>query len=440
MLIAFDTPTLTWTPAEWTRLDTGGRVASFTIDRGRTYELDQTDTGRATVEINDRDGLLNPVNPAGPYYGLLEPLLQVLLQRYNPVTDTWHTRFRGFISDYDYVYDPSQQVTRLVLSLVDLFEVLSMIQMEVGAFGNPSPPSVSEDQVWFATAAMDDRVFTVLDQASIPADYYVVFTGNVDVQPTVYSPGEPVLTAVQEAATAEFPGVSNVYVDRLGRLAVHGRLARFNPEDTSAGASVGAWFWTSWRAGDAEEAAATPGTARIKEFAFNRGLSKIINQALATPMRPSKQLTQAQRAAQLVDDAPSQAKYGIRSWSAEDLLTQHGYFGTGTTALQETRKFGEYYVENYKEPKNRITQIGFRTVRPGTLGATPTWELLCELDITDELNVTVSGAGAWYGFNNDLHFVEGIHEQSQPLNPTYDDVTMTLDLSPRSFFSEDPWS
>ena len=64
--IAFDDPTLTWEPT-WTRLDnTDNLVTSYTIDRGRQYELDTTDTGRATVEITDTDGILDPTNPPAP--------------------------------------------------------------------------------------------------------------------------------------------------------------------------------------------------------------------------------------------------------------------------------------------------------------------------------------------------------------------------------------
>ena len=120
--IAFDDPTLTWEPT-WTRLDnTDNLVTRYTIDRGRQYELDTTDTGRATVEITDTDGVLDPTNPSGPYYGQIEPLLQAVVQRWNPISSAWRTRFRGFIEDYDYDFDPSQRVNKLTISLVDLFE------------------------------------------------------------------------------------------------------------------------------------------------------------------------------------------------------------------------------------------------------------------------------------------------------------------------------
>jgi len=38
------------------------------------------------------------------------------------------------------------------------------------------------------------------------------------------------------------------------------------------------------------------------------------------------------------------------------------------------------------------------------------------------------------------YFVEGIHEDVRPLTPDYDDVTLRLDLSPRSYFDTNPWA
>jgi len=128
--IAFDDPTLEWAPT-WTRIDdiSSSLVASYTIDRGRQYEQDRTDTGRAVVQITDRHGLLDPTNTFGPFYGKIRPLLQAAICRWDPVAESWWTRFRGFIEDFDYVFDPGQKFNRLTVSLVDLFEVLAAIEM-----------------------------------------------------------------------------------------------------------------------------------------------------------------------------------------------------------------------------------------------------------------------------------------------------------------------
>jgi hypothetical protein len=55
---------------------------------------------------------------------------------------------------------------------------------------------------------------------------------------------------------------------------------------------------------------------------------------------------------------------------------------------------------------------------------------MSRVDIGDMVDVTVhSDTGA--GFTAVECFVEGIHETSRPATPSYDDDTVTLDLSPR---------
>lgn len=442
VLFAFDAPTLDWDASSWTRIDDldGVRVASYTIDRGRQVELDRTDAGRATIEIFDRDGVLDPTNAAGPYFGMIEPLLQVGLRRWNPIAEEWQTRFRGFIEDLDYAFDPSQQVNRLTITLLDIFNVLASIEMMLGEFGITPPPD-ADDVIYFPIQDMKPRILAVLEDAGIPEDWYVVFSGNVEVWDTRYSPLESAMTAIQEAADADFPGVSNVYTDRFGRLAVHGRLAKFDVSGVLAGASPGAWPWHSWHAGDSAAVAAAPSTtAHLREFGFNRGLSKVINSAAAWPQRPpgEPEITAAEMTGQLVQDASSIALRGIRSWSAQTLITKHGYID-GTTDLEETRRFADYYVANYSAPQNRTTGIGFRSIPIAAPGAGRTWRLLCEVDIADELLVTVESPGGG-GFTSEAFFVEGVHETARPANPEMDDVTLQLDVSPQALFANDPWS
>jgi hypothetical protein len=415
-------------------------VTSWSCDRGRQFELDRTDGGRAEVRIADRDGILDPQNTGGPYYAKLEPLLQAVLCRWDPVALEWQQRFRGFVSEYDYTFDPSQQINFLTVSLVDIFEILGAIEMVPGAFGD-TPAAESAGQVWFDTAGMQSRIEQVLGNAGIPAAFFVVFTGNVDLYPTVYSVGESPMTVIQEAADAEFPGVANVYTDRFGRLAVHGRLAKFDPASIAAGAGDAAWDWHHWHAGDETAVAAAPSlTAQIRRFAFNRGLSKIINSTVATPIAKGTTgipLAETDIAGQIVTDPSSIGQYGIRSWSAQNLLTKTGLLD-GSNSLVETQRYAQYYVDNYAIPQNRVTDIAFRSIRPGHLGSTINWRLLSQIDIADQLDITIASPGGG-GFTDTEFFVEGIHETNLPLNGDYDDVTITLDLSPAALFSSNPF-
>lgn len=427
--IAFNQASLAASPT-WTYLtDTNDLVAGYTIDRGRQFETDKTEGGTATVTINDVHGVLDPTNSSGPYYGWIEPLLQIKIDLWNPVSSAYFTRFRGFIEDYNYRVDPSQKLGWLEIDCVDIFAILTAIEMQPGQFGDV-PPAASANNVFFDNATAHDRIVQVLGNAGIPVGFYVVFTLNVNMLESTYSPSENVLQVVQDAADAEFPTVSNVYTDRLGRLAVHGRLAKFDPAGTAASAGTAAWDFHTWKAGDSAAIAGSTAadTAQIRTLAFIRGMSKVINSALCTPNGATA------IASQYYASTASIAVYGYQSWSAENLFVKSGIL-TGNTGPAECLAYATYMVLNYQNPRDRITDISFRSLRPDDSRASPLWDLLTRIDISDVVDITESSPGGG-GFSLEPFFVEGIHEEARPLNGSYADVTMTLDLSPQAYFSD----
>jgi hypothetical protein len=451
--VAFDDPTWKW-DVTWTALDQEhpNFVTSWSVDRGRAYELDRTDAAQATVQILDPDGILDPTNPHGPYYAEIAPLKQCVLCRWDPHAAEWQDRFRGWIGDLTYDFDPSQRVNRLTLQLVDIFEMLGAIEMTPASFGDPAPPfgdtatdSKYAGQVFFEDGPMDDRIRRVLGQALNPDndDYWVVFSGNVVLQEWSYSgTGESPLTVVQEAADAEFPGVANVYTTRHGELAVHGRYARFDPSAVIGSPGGDRWDFHYWQAGDNQAVMGDVGAvAQLRQFGFNLGVSKIINHAIATPVNVADRDVPGQ----LVTDDDSIEVYGIRSWTSQNLLTKGFIGGDGTTtntALQETKKFAQYYVTNYNLVRPRVTQIGFRSIDPNQPGGGITWQLMSRVDISDQIDVNVAspGGGGFTGPTDNAaqYYVDGIHETSSPLNKDYDNDTVTLDLTPRALYTSFP--
>lgn len=432
--IAFDDPTLEPDPT-WTRIDsTDNFVANATIDRGRSFELDRMDTGRATIKINDQDGTLDPTNTTGPYFGKIEPLLQVAIALHDPVADTWTTIYRGFIDDYSYDADPSQRINFLTLSCVDAFEILTAIEMlPDGTFGD-TPDASETGNIVFAAAEVDTRINQALGNAGWPSTLATVFSGNVSVQRTVYSPGQSILEVIQEAADAEFPGLAVVYVSAEGKVTFHGRKAKFDPVGVSAGAG-GAWTFTHWKSGDGTAVNASPtDTAHIRGISGNRGLSKIINSAIATP----KGIKPAAVAAQTVTDSTSIGIFGVRSWSATDLITEGG-LNDSLDANDETQLFAQYQVDNYKVARDRISQLTFKSIWPDDTRAGATWDLLCNAEISDLIDVTVDYPGGG-GFTAEPFFIEGIHYQIGPATPEFWMVTLTLDVSPQAYFNSSPFT
>lgn len=473
--IAFDDPTLKW-DATFTWLDQTypNLVAYYTIERGRAFELDRTGPAHVTVRINDTDGILDPTNAAGPFYGKIEPLLQAGIGRYNPVTDAWDWRFRGWIGEIDYAFDPSQQVNFLTVELVDIFEISNAIEMVPGLFGDAPAPGA---EIQYDAATMDGRIVQALTNG-LGADndlYWVVFTGNVTLKRAAYSLGDPLLNVIQEAADGEFPGVANIYTDRFGRLAAHGRLAKFDPEGVASSSGYAAWSgatayiagdkvtsgglsyvavvphtnhvppnatywlqipdvwdWHDWQAGDGATVASNPAQfAQIRGFAFNRGLARIINSAVFTSVDPNI-------AAVTGSDSASISQYGFRSRSWSNLLTDQGLLGGGTTTAEELALFADYVVSNYAAPANRVTELTFRSMSPSQSGASENWRLLSKVDISDRVAVTIASPGGG-GFTAQQFFVEGIREECRPLNSEHDLETVTLDVSPAAYFDVNPF-
>lgn len=415
----------------WTRLDSEPNlISSYTVRRGRSFEVDEMQTGTCQIAAADSQGLLDPTNTFGAYYGLIEPRIQGAVAIHNPVTGNWRTIFRGFVEDLDYEPHIAQTVTRPTISMSDAFMIFAGIEMVPGAFGDPLPTGSSSDVFFEETVGTaDDRINQILTNAHWPLglDLREIFSANVRLMDTVYSAGETVLAALQDCADAEFPGVANHYMSASGVYTFHGRLARFDYTNPDYGIHV-------WNAGDGDAVAAAPTTtAQIRAMKYNRGLARIINAAMATP-QDNGRLTRAQRAAQVVTDAASITRFGVCSWSALDLLTWHGTL-TGNDWLDETKLFASYYVANYKNPRTRINQLTFRSLAPDDPRAPYLWNLICNVELNDVVNVTVALPGGG-GFTAEPYFVEGISYEVNPARPEFADVTLTLDLSPQAYFSD----
>ena len=319
-----------------------------------------------------------------------------------------------------------------------------------------------------------------LGSVGLAPAFYDVFSGNVSLHETTYSPGESAMIAVQDACDAEFPSVAGPYVDSLGRLCCHGRYARFDPVGTSAATG---WDFHDWKAGDHAAVVATPDMAQIRSFSISRDLGKIINHALSSPLT---NLADPDFEGQVIQSVPSKELYGIRNWAAQDLIVKEGVtdgFLGGTHALRpaatavpadtlyscsthslvyksngttwttepgtfrgadwkETKRYADYYIRNYQAPHNRVTEIGFRSMPKGVTwsqAATDTWALMSEIDINDRVAITLGSPGGG-GFDGKQFFVEGVHEVYRPAGPELDDVTLNLDLSPADYFADSPFA
>lgn len=431
--LAFGANQMDTNPA-WTWIDnpaTSFKVAEFSIDRGRTYEFDQIEAGKATVTLWDTSGSFDPTNTSGTFYGSITPGMQAGLALYNPVATTWSTVFRGFVSGWKYTVDPTENVIGVEVELVDALDIFAATELVPGGtFGNPFVPAGTEGDIFYdedtTLYAVQTRINAALDSIFWPGVLRSIFSGNVGLSDVTYPSRTTLLSVLTDAAEAEFPGgVATLYVSAAGVVTFHGRQPRFDPTN-------GTYGITTWNAGDTTAANASPSTvAAIAEpFEFYNDYEHIYTSAIATPSGIKDETIETQ----YVTDAAAADQYGLRTWSAENLLT---LVGSGTTGLQETKRYAQYYVDNYKAPLTRVSELTFHAAETTGTKASTVWTLVCGIELNDRVSLVTTHPGGG-GFNS-YFFVEGIHYKvvGGP-SSTSNDVTLTLDVSPAAYYTSFP--
>lgn len=457
--IALTADTLDLDP-EWTRLDDpdGYNVAvAWSIHRGRSSEMDKTGTGIASISFKDTTGLLDPTNTTSPFYDtggtatMLDPMKQIAIALQHPISGTWFPLFRGFLSAQQHdmeMWSDERGLDTVTWECADLFDVLAAYILTPGSSGDI--PSVSDfADVYYhgipsnlegepdAFVHVDDRIAQLLDDAQIPtigekigpsAGLRDLFSGNVSDIGKVYDRGDQLLAAMFDAADSEFPGVANIYMSKTGVVTFRGRFARFNPTNPGYGIAT-------WNAGGMPEALADSTVAPIAGLSFRRSKDDIINSVVALPQGASD----ADANTQLVEDAVSIARFGVRSERFTDLQTSAGHDDDfdPTTGLEETHKFAEYYVGNYKDPKTRVSLLRFRPRGPEDVTAPALWDLMCGVEIGDRIHLTTTHVGG--GSFDEYLYVEGIRYEARGAADAYHDITLELELSPSSFFDYNPF-
>lgn len=424
--IAFGDPTLTETPNYQPIVG----VQAWNSDRGRQYELDKTQAGTCVVTVFDKDGLYDPSNPNSSLFGLIGPLAPAQVRIVNPVSGVTEPKFTGFVESWDYVLDITERWYILTLNLTDGFEPLNRAETVPDSTGTTV----------LAADHVNDRLSGVLADFGWPADKELIFSGNVILQETVYNPQTTLLSVLQDCADAELPNAANLFADKWGQMAFRGRFSRLIPAFYSP--RIGGMTPPSgprsvirfWEVGD-RQAADTFGIAPIAALEWTLDLKNVINAVICTP----NGVSQSQIAGQLVEDAASIAQYGTRVLSISDLLTlsQVSDPAQGQLALDANDTcmiYGMYYVNNYAQPVEMISHIEFHTLGVADSLAGPLWEFIQGVEIGDVVKVWATNPGGG-GFREVEFFVEGIHDAVKPLEEGVFDWTMTLDLSPRAWYS-----
>lgn len=438
----------------WVRLDDPAndwrlRVNTVSIDRGTDADTDTIKTGTLSAVCHDPYGTLDPTNTASPFWDTdhttLDPGIQAAYARWNPVTGTWATRFRGFVKRIRYTMDTSG-FSQVTVELVDGFDRFADIRLTPGDQGD-TPPSDSIGDIYYEGGSpvpvydvfkhVDDRIAQALDDAGWPGtgntidvpNLRNIFSGNCSVQAEVYARDGQLVQVIADAADAEFPDVSRAFFSRTGVFSFRGRFARFFPENPGYGIGT-------WELGGSTEAATDADVVLLSNYTFRRSHEDIVNVATALP----KGLDDQDVPGQTVTDTASITKYGRRPWMADNLLTWHGHNDdlSETTAAEETLKFAQFKLDNFKNPKTRLERITVTWRHPDSFSGPAAWAFLNGVELGDLVHVETTHPGGG-GFDED-YFVEAIRETDEP-GPeiSVHAVRMELDVSPRSYYDENPF-
>jgi hypothetical protein len=320
-------------------VDVSNQVDGITTRRGRNAEADQFQTGTCTLRIVDQNGDFNPMNTAGPYYGLLDPMRKLEISATH--LGVTYPIFSGFITGYDTLtpQEAGVDVVYTTITAVDAFRLLQNAQITT---------------VVDATAGQlsGTRINKLLDQVAWPASMRDVDAGLTTMQA---DPGtqRTALAACQTVATSEY---GSFYVDAAGSFVFQDRAL------TSSSIGATPTVFTD-EGGD------------IKYFDAQWVLNDVLvyNQA---------NITRTGGTTQTATNASSIAKYFLHSYTQTNLLMQ-----TDAVALDYAQAYCASRAETTVRCDALTLDLYTENYDSGIVAA-------LDLDFFDPITVTTSQPGS----------------------------------------------
>jgi hypothetical protein len=320
-------------------VDVSNQVDGITTRRGRNAEADQFQTGTCSLRIVDQNGDFNPMNTAGPYYGLLDPMRKLEISATH--LGITYPIFSGFITGYDTLtpQEAGVDVVYTTITAVDAFRLLQNAQITTVAGSSAGQLSGA-------------RINNLLDAVAWPASMRDVDAGQTTMQA---DPGtqRTALAACQTVSTSEYGAF---YVDATGSFVFQDRAL------TSSSISGTPTVFTD-TGGD------------IKYFDAQWVLNDVLvyNQA---------NITRSGGTTQTSINAASIAKYFLHSYTQTNLLME-----TDAVALD----YAEAYVASRAETSVRCDALTLdlytENYDSGIVAA-------LDLDFFDPITVTTSQPGS----------------------------------------------
>jgi hypothetical protein len=186
-------------------VDVSNQVDSIRTNRGRTALSDIFQTGTMSLRIIDQNGDFNPMNPASPYAGLLNPMRKVTITA--SYEGTTYPIFAGYITSYDTTTPRDVgEVVYTTIQAVDGFRLFQNAQITTVASAT-------------AGQTTGTRIGKILDQIGWPTGMRDIDAGQTTVQA---DPGtlRTSLGAMQLVTSTEY---GSFYMDALGNAVFQDR-------------------------------------------------------------------------------------------------------------------------------------------------------------------------------------------------------------------------
>jgi hypothetical protein len=274
-------------------------VASVSVSRGKSRELDRYTAGQASVSLHNDSRIFDPFNTASIYYTQIVPRKPIVIET------NGERIFTGFIDDWDLTYDVSGKSFANVAA-IDGF--LRLSSAELDTFTN-------------TVQLTSDRITTILNRPEVawPVANRNLDTGIATLQADVVPENANALQYLQLVEATEN---GKLFIDRSGQVTFKNRIPVPSLNDIAVFADD-----------------STSDSIQYTNIEVIYGSENLYNRV---------SITRANGTAQTVDSITSQDAYGVASLSLDGLL-----FNTDTESLE----LANYLINLYELPELRLNSL-----------------------------------------------------------------------------------
>ena len=279
--------------------DVTSYVASVSVNRGKSRELDRYTAGNASVVLHNDSRIFDPFNTSSIFYS------QILPRKPIAIETNGERVFTGFIDDWDLTYDISGKSYASV-SAIDAFMRLSVAELD---------SFVTTSQLSSA------RVTAILNRPEVawPIANRSIETGLTTLQADTILENTNALQYLQLVETTEN---GKFFIDRSGAVTFKNRI------------TIPSLTTTITFADDS-----TANAIRYSNIGVVYGSENLYNRIT---------ITRNGGTPQVADSLASQNLYGVSAYSIDGVLL---------TTDAEALNLAEYLVGLYDEPELRINEI-----------------------------------------------------------------------------------